>query len=219
MSQEPVDPGGPRITLDAARLGAAVDDLTARDPDLARIVERHGPPPMWDRAPGFPTLIHIILEQQVSLASAQAAFDRLRQAGAPPTPARFLELTYEELLAIGFSRQKARYGRALAAAVQTGTLDLAGLDRLDDRTAQERLVAVPGIGSWTATIYLLMALRRPDLWPAGDIALAQAVADVKGLAVRPGPGEMSALGEAWRPWRSVAARLFWHDYLSRRGRS
>ena len=196
------DPGSIPARLSADSLASAVRSLAMRDPDLAAIVDRYGPPPMWDRAPGFPTLLQIILEQQVSLASAQAAFDRLREATDPLSPGRFLALTDAELLAIGFSRQKARYGRALASAMETGALELEALDDLDDRTAQERLVAVPGVGPWTAAIYLLMALRRPDLWPAGDIALAQAVADVKGLAVRPD-----------------AARLFWHDYLSRRGRS
>ncbi len=213
------DPGSIPARLSEDSLASAVRNLATRDPDLAAIVDRYGPPPMWDRAPGFATLLQIILEQQVSLASAQAAFDRLREATDPLSPGRFLALTDAELLAIGFSRQKARYGRALASAMETGALELEALDDLDDRTAQERLVAVPGVGPWTAAIYLLMALRRPDLWPVGDIALAQAVADVKGLAVRPDPLEMSRLGEAWRPWRSVAARLFWHDYLSRRGRS
>ncbi len=200
-------------------LALAVDELAARDRDLRAIVERYGPPPLWDRAPGFPTLLHIILEQQVSLASAQAAFDRLQAAADPLTPGRFLELDDAELLAIGFSRQKARYGRALAVAVVDGSLDLDGLIRLDDDEAHRELVAIPGIGPWTATIYLLMVLGRPDVWPAGDIALAQAVAEAKQLDARPGPVDMAALGEAWRPWRSVAARLFWHDYLSRRGRS
>ena len=169
--------------------------------------------------PGFATLLHIILEQQVSLASAQAAFDRLRAAADPLRPERFLELTDAELLAIGFSRQKARYGRALATALVDGSLDLDGLADLDDDAAHRALVAIPGIGPWTATIYLLMVLGRPDVWPVGDIALAQAVAESRGAARRPGPVEMAVLGEVWRPWRSVAARLFWHDYLSRRGRS
>lgn len=209
----------PPTALDAETLASAVEELAARDPALAAIVARHGPPPLWDRAPGFPTLLHIILEQQVSLASAQAAFDRLRLATDPTTPERFLELSDGELLAIGFSRQKARYGRALATAVGDGSLDLDGLPRLDDEAARRELVAIPGIGPWTATIYLLMVLGRPDVWPVGDIALAQAVAEVKGLATRPSPEEMAELGRAWRPWRSVAARLFWHDYLSRRGRT
>jgi len=213
-------------TLDERSLALAVARLCADDPDLAGIVERHGPPPMWDRAPGFPTLLHIVLEQQVSLTSAQAAFDRLTAAAnvvgaptaAPVTPGRFLEFTDAELLAIGFSRQKARYGRALATAVGSGALDLDGLADLDDGRVQAALEAVPGIGPWTSTIYLLMVLRRPDVWPVGDIALAQAVAEVKGRPARPSADEMATIGERWRPWRSVAARLLWHDYLRRRGR-
>ena len=160
-----------------------------------------------------------MLEQQVSLASAQAAFDRLAAAADPLTPERFLAFSDVELLAIGFSRQKARYGRALADAIATGALDLDGLAALDDDLVRVELEAIPGIGHWTSTIYLLMVLGRPDVWPVGDIALAQAVGDVKGLGYRPGPDELRALGDAWRPWRSVAARLFWHDYLARRGRS
>jgi DNA-3-methyladenine glycosylase II len=208
--------GATRLT--ATGLLAAVDELAVRDPDLAAIVARHGPPPLWDREPGFATLIHTILEQQVSLASARSAFDRLRAAADPLSPSRFLELTDAELLAIGFSRQKARYCRALAAAVESGELDLDGLDALGDDEVHRALQAVPGIGPWTSTVYLMMVLLRPDLWPVGDIALAQAVGEVKGLGRRPDAVEMARLGEAWRPWRSVAARLFWHDYLSRRGR-
>ncbi len=204
--------------LDAGRLAAAVADLAALDPDLAAIVERHGPPPLWDRPPGFATLLHIILEQQVSLASAQAAFDRLGRAADPLTPDRFLALGDEELLQIGFSRQKARYGRALADDVASGALDLERLATLDDEAVHRALQAIPGIGPWTSTIYLLMVLGRPDVWPAGDIALAAAVGEVKHLDRRPNATELLALGDAWRPMRSVAARLFWHDYLARRGR-
>ena len=213
-----VTEGRGRRPLDAAGLTAAVGELADRDADLASIVARHGPPPLWDRHPGFGTLLHIVLEQQVSLASAQAAFDRLSAVAVPLTPARFLELTDRELLAIGFSRQKARYGRALATAIASGALDLDGLDALDDEVVHERLQAIPGIGPWTSTIYLLMVLGRPDVWPVGDVALAESVGAIKGLGRRPGTQEMAELGEAWRPWRSVAARLFWLDYLARRGR-
>jgi DNA-3-methyladenine glycosylase II len=205
--------------LTVASLATAVDELAARDPDLAGIVARFGRPPMWDREPGFATLLHIVLEQQVSLASAAAAFDRLRATVNPLIPAGFLLLTDADLLAIGFSRQKARYGRALAEAIETGALDLDALAASDDETVHRSLQTIPGIGPWTSTIYLLMVLGRPDVWPVGDIALAAAVAEVKGLVARPEPAEMAELGEAWRPWRSVAARLFWHDYLGRRGRS
>ena len=205
--------------LTTASLASAVEDLARRDADLAAIVARYGPPPLWDREPGFATLLHIILEQQVSLASARSAFDRLRATADPLTPTRFLELTDAELLTIGFSRQKARYGRALASAIETGALDLDGLGALDDDAVKRTLEALPGIGPWTSTIYLLMVLGRPDVWPVGDIALAESVGQVKRLGRRPDALEMGTLGEAWRPWRSVAARLFWHDYLERRGRT
>ncbi len=204
--------------LTRSGLTAAVDELSTRDADLAAIVARFGLPPLWDRPPGFGTLVHIVLEQQVSLASAQAAFDRLLAATDPLGPTGFLTLTDAELLAIGFSRQKARYCRALAMAVQSGTLDLEELDALDDDAVHRALQAVPGIGPWTSTIYLLMVLGRPDVWPVGDIALAASVGEVKGLGRRPDATEMASLGEAWRPWRSVAVRLFWLDYLGRRGR-
>jgi DNA-3-methyladenine glycosylase II len=202
--------------LDQATLERAVAELAQQDADLAAIVERFGPPPLWDRPSGFATLVHIVLEQQVSLASARAAFDRLVAATDPLTPERFLRLTDGELLAIGFSRQKARYARALATALLDGTLDLGRLAALDDDSAQRALEEIPGIGRWTSTIYLLMVLGRPDVWPVGDIALAIAVAQAKGLPTRPGPDELARIGEAWRPWRSVAARLLWHDYLARR---
>ena len=155
----------------------------------------------------------------MSLASARAAFDRLVAATDPLTPASFLALSNEELLAIGFSRQKARYGRAIAAAVQDGTLDLDGLGDRPDEDVVAALEALPGVGPWTSSIYLLMVLGRPDVWPVADIALAESVRVVKGLEHRPHPDEMTRLGEPWRPWRSVAARLLWHDYLARRART
>jgi DNA-3-methyladenine glycosylase II len=201
--------------LDDRSLIAAVRELAARDPRLAGVVERYGPPPMWAREPGFPTLVHLILEQQVSLASAQAAFDRLKaRTGDPPTPAGLLALSDADLLAVGFSRQKSRYARALAAAVTEGNLDVDGLAALDDAAVDAALTALPGIGPWTATIYRLMVLRRPDAWPIHDIALAQAYAEIRGLPARPLAGEMDALAEEWRPWRAVAARILWHHYLS-----
>jgi DNA-3-methyladenine glycosylase II len=204
------------VSLDQAGLERAVAELAARDPDLAGIVTRFGLPPLWDRPPGFGTLLHIVLEQQVSLASALAAFRRLEAAVDSLTPERFLRLSDADLLSIGFSRQKARYGRALAAALIDGSLDLDRLAMIDDDEVRRALEAIPGIGRWTSTIYLLTVLGRPDVWPVGDMALAAAVGEVKGLGDRPGPDEMEVMGEVWRPWRSVAARLFWHDYLARR---
>lgn len=197
-------------------LAFAVAELAAVDSDLAGIVTRYGLPPLWHRPAGFATLVHIVLEQQVSLASAGAAFARLCAAVDPLTPAGFLELDDARLLAIGFSRQKTRYVRNLASQVDSGALDLDSMARMPDDEVERALVALTGIGPWSAAIYLMEALLRPDVWPVTDIALAAAIAHVKGLERRPDPAEMVALAGPWRPWRSVAARLFWHDYLSRR---
>jgi DNA-3-methyladenine glycosylase II len=166
--------------------------LTRRDARLARVVDRYGPPPLWTRPAGFPTLLHIILEQQVSLASARAAFDRLRAAARPLTPRRFLALDDRTLRAIGFSRQKTAYGRHLADAIARGRLDLQALTVMDDAQVREELMKVKGIGRWTADIYLLMALRRPDTWPAGDLALAMATQRLRRLTVRPTPARLAA---------------------------
>lgn len=197
-----------RSLLDATR------DLAARDSDLAVVVDRYGPPPLWAREPGFHTLIHIILEQQVSLASAKAAYDRLIVATGRLVPERFLALDDIELKRIGFSRQKAGYGRGLAQAILDGRLDLARLETLEDTQAKVQLTAIKGIGSWTADIYLLMVLRRPDTWPSGDLALAAAAQRVKRLRRKPTPKKLEQIGVAWQPWRAVAARILWHYYLS-----
>ena len=197
-------------------LAYGVRFLARRDPDLARSLKDFGPPPMWPRKPGFATLLYIILEQQVSLASAKAAYQRLRQAASPLTPARFLKLDDAALKAIGFSRQKTGYGRHLAQAILARRLDLAALETLDDEAARLALTAMRGIGPWTADIYLLMALRRPDIWPSHDLALALSVQRVKRLKSRPIPDELDRIGAAWKPWRAVAARMLWHDYLGRR---
>ncbi len=156
----------------------------------------------------------------MSLASAQAAFDRLTAAsGGTPTPARLLG--FDDADAPG-DRLQPPEGALRPCAGERGrdpaALDIDGLAGLDDDEVRHALEAMPGIGPWTSSIYLLMVLGRPDVWPVGDIALAQAAAEVQGLDHRPGAEELRAIGEAWRPWRSVAARLLWHDYLGRRGR-
>ena len=188
--------------------------LGALDPDLGSVLAEHGPPPMWSRKPGFATLVHIILEQQVSLASAKAAFDRLRQAVPRLTPAEFLKLDSNGLKRIGFSRQKSRYCRGIAEALVDGSLSLKRLEKSNDQAARAELLQITGIGRWTADIYLLMALRRPDVWPSGDLALARAAQQVKRLESRPSESELAALGKTWKPWRAVAARILWHHYLS-----
>ncbi len=201
--------------LTEASLARAAHELAAVDPDLAAILEGRGVPPLWAREPGFATLVLIVLEQQVSLASARAAFDRLAAAG-PVEPATFLVHDDATLLGFGFSRQKARYVRELSAALLDGRLDLDALAVADDAEAHARLTALPGIGPWSAAIYLLMALRRPDVWPVGDLALASAVQLAKGLPRLPDATELLTIAEPWRPWRAVAARLLWSDYLARR---
>jgi DNA-3-methyladenine glycosylase II len=204
----------PAEPLTDATLALAVRELADRDPALGAVVERYGLPPMWAREPGFVTLVYVMLEQQVSLASAKAAFDRLCAVRDPLTPASFLELDDQQLFEIGFSRQKTRYGRELARAILSGALDLEGLAAMDDDGVDAALTSVVGFGPWTATIYRLMVLLRPDAWPVGDIALAQAIAEVRGLTRRPASSEMNGLAEGWRPWRAVAARILWHHYLS-----
>jgi DNA-3-methyladenine glycosylase II len=204
--------------LDEGSFRKAVAELCEADPDLAAIVERHGVPEFWAREPGFPTLVLLILEQQVSLASARAAYDRLVSRLGELTPRGVLDSTDEELRADGFSRQKNRYARALAAAIEDGVLDLDAVAELDDVDVRTALVALPGIGPWTAEVYLLSALRRPDTWPTGDIALQEGARRAKRLDLRPAPPELEAIGHRWRPHRASAARLLWHLYLSENGR-
>jgi DNA-3-methyladenine glycosylase II len=199
--------------LDEAALARAVSRLTKRDGDLKRVVGEYGRPPLWEREPGFETLALIILEQQVSLASAAATYTRLLAAAGEVTPARLAAMSDEEVRAAGITRQKSVYLRDLARLIVEGRLDLRGLEKLDDDAARAELMRVKGVGAWTAEIYLLRALGRADAWPAGDLALAIAAERVKRLASRPTTPELIALAEAWRPWRSVAARILWQFYL------
>lgn len=192
--------------------------LCRRDADLARILHDWGPPPMWARPEGFGTLLLIILEQQVSLASARAAFARLQTRIGRVTPRRVLALDDAAFKAAGFSRQKTMYARCLAEAIVTRHFRPGSLRRMSDAAAWDALVALKGIGPWSAEIYLLMALRRPDAWPSADLALAVAAQAVKRLPSRPTPEGLDALADQWRPWRAIAARLLWHHYLSSRAR-
>jgi DNA-3-methyladenine glycosylase II len=190
--------------------------LADRDPALAAVVARHGMPPLWPRDPGFETLVRIVLEQQVTLRSGAAAFERLVLAAGGSGPEAIAGLEERGIRGAGITRQKARYVAGIARDVVAGELDLAGLATLPDDAVRARLLAVNGVGSWTAEVYLLMALRRPDAWPAGDIALATSAHQVLRLDARPTPAGLTAIAERWRPWRAVAARLLWHAYLSTR---
>jgi DNA-3-methyladenine glycosylase II len=198
---------------------SAVRALAIADPALAASVERFGPPPLWAREPSYATLVHLVLEQQVSLASAQAAFDRLEVALAGTVePRAFVGLSDADLRGIGFSRQKAGYARDLAAALADG-FDLDGLADLSDDEVRTNLMSLRGIGRWTADIYLIMCLRRPDVWPHGDQALGTAARELLELPARPTFDALELRARSWRPHRATAARILWHHYLSVRGRA
>lgn len=191
-----------------------VKELSARDRDLAGVVERFGPPPLWARPTGFAALVRIILEQQVSLASARATYTRLKAAAGRVTPHRIDNMSHARLRTYGLTRQKAFYCRNLARCIVNRDLKLSQLLQLDDQTARSNLLQLSGIGPWTADIYLLMVLRRPDIWPDGDLALAKATQQVKRLRKYPNQEKLRSIARAWAPWRAVAARILWHFYLS-----
>jgi len=189
----------------------------AGEPVFSAIIERAGMPRFRRRRNGFPTLLHIILEQQVSIDAAAAMHRRLAGLCEPLVPESFLALDNSALRSCGFSRQKTDYARRLAAAVASGDFDFARL--ADDAAALAALVSLKGIGRWSAEIYLIFALGRPDIWPAGDLGLQLAAAECLGLDSRPREAALREIGDKWQPWRSVAACLFWQSYLDARGRT
>lgn len=206
----------PAKPLTQQSLALAARELAARDKTLAAILSTYGDPPLWRRAPGFATLVHIILEQQVSLKSAKSMLLRLEAAIQPFTPLRFIELGDTYLRRLGVTRQKSAYLLDLSVSIVNGQLSFGKLARMSDDDARVALTRVKGIGSWSADVYLLMAMRRADIWPAGDLALAVAMKDLYGLSSRPAPVELEKLAEKWRPHRAVAARMLWQYYLGGR---
>ena len=204
----------PAKTLTQKSLALAARELAARDNTLAGIHATYGDPPLWRRATGFQTLVHIILEQQVSLKSAKSMLVRLEGAIQPFTPFRFIELGDSYLRGLGVTRQKSAYLLHLSHSIVNDDLSFTRLARMSDDEARLVLTRVKGIGSWSADVYLLMAMRRADIWPAGDLALAVAMQDLKGLSRRPAPEELERLAEPWRPHRAVAARMLWQYYLA-----
>ncbi|MBC8029494.1 MAG: DNA-3-methyladenine glycosylase 2 family protein [Pyrinomonadaceae bacterium] len=208
-----------RSALTEVALSTAARELAGRDKDLAAILERYGPPPLWARKPGFATLVHIILEQQVSLASAASIFARVKKNTVPFNPTRVIELGEDHLKSLGLTRQKTAYCLHLSQSLAEKRLKLAQLRQLNDEEARAALMSVKGIGSWSADIYLLMALLRPDVWPANDLALAIAVQQLKQHPHRPNQEHLFTMAETWRPYRSVAARMLWQFYLARREES
>lgn len=205
-------------SLSAATLRDGVSQLIAVDPFLAAIIARRGMPPLWARRQGFATLIRIILEQQVSLAAAATLYRRLVVHAGGMTPDAIAALGVDGLRAFGLTRQKSAFCYGLAVQVRDGVLVLSAVARENDAHARAMLLGVPGLGPWSVDIYFLMALRRPDVWPQGDLALAVAIRDGLGLSALPSRVEQARMAERWRPWRSVAARIVWLEYLATRNR-
>jgi DNA-3-methyladenine glycosylase II len=205
-------------TLNDTSLRKAARTLAAEHPEMSRVYQAYGSPPLWDREPGFATLLQIILEQQVSLASAKACYDKLAVRLGDVSPENVLTLSDAELKTVGFSRQKTAYARHLSEALLEKRIDLDSLHKLPDAEVKAELVKLKGVGEWTSDIYLLMALLRPDVMPRGDIALHTAWHKLSGEP-RPSSDEFLDIATRWRPFRSVAARLLWHYYLSERRRT
>jgi len=206
-----VTPGPKQLTHETLRLGTR--ELCARDFELARIVRRLGTPPLWGRRPGYPTLVRIILEQQVSLAAARTMYARLQDAAGSVTPEAIAGLGVRGLRELGFTGQKSGYCVELATTLLSGNLDLAEVARAPGDAGRLRLLQVRGLGPWSVDVYFMVALRRPDIWPHGDLALADAVYQIKGMRRRPDHPTLTRFAERWAPWRAVAARILWSHYL------
>ncbi len=204
-------------TFNAASFRRICRTLATLDADLGNIIRQHNYPPMWTRPATFQTLILTILEQQVSLASAYAAFKKLKQKIGFVTPAKILLLTDAELRACYFSRQKIVYARELAKAILAKQINLKKLSLLPDEAVRAELIKLKGIGHWTIDVYLMHGLQRTDLFPLGDIALVNSLKEVKNLPKDISKEAMLAIAEAWRPHRTIAAMILWHAYIQKRG--
>ena len=204
-------------TFTATSFQRICEKLTNRDLDLAAIILQHGYPPMWTRPATFQTLILTILEQQVSLASAYAAFRKLKEKIGYVTPAKILKMTDEEMRACYFTRQKIVYARELAIAIKKRKINLKKLSGMPDEVVRNILIQLKGIGNWTIDVYLMHALQRTDLFPLGDIALVNSLKETKRLPKEITKEEMLAIAEPWRPHRTIAAMILWHAYIQKRG--
>lgn len=204
--------------LDTGTFVEISEFLAQEDPALAQVIEEWGIPEFWARRPGFETLVLLILEQQVSLESGAAMYHRLLRLTRKVSPESVIEAGTDGLRGIGVTAQKSSYLVGLAQSVLNGDLDLDEIENLRVDEARNRLMALRGIGEWTADAYLLSAGRRPDMWPVGDRALQVGTGEAIGASAPLDPEELEIVGERWRPVRAVAARLIWHAYLSRRRR-
>jgi DNA-3-methyladenine glycosylase II len=190
------------------------DKLGSTDADLAAVIKAYGYPPLWSRPNTFETLVHIILEQQVSLASALSALNKLRERVQEITPARVLLLTDEEFRACYCSRQKTAYIKYLAEALLNGQINLEQFEQMPDDEIRAQLVSLKGIGNWTVDVYLMFVLQRADLFPIGDLAAVNALKRVKNLPATTNREELVAIAAQWQPYRTVATMILWHYYLS-----
>lgn len=192
------------------------DQLAKTDPDLQSILDTHSYPPLWKRVPSFETLVHIILEQQVSLASAMAALKKLKEKVSDITPVNVLALSDEELRACYFSRQKIIYTRYLANAIASDELNIARLPKMNNEEIRAALTKIKGIGNWTVDVYLMMVLQRCDLFPLGDVALMTSLREIKKLPKETSREAITAIAAAWKPYQTIAAFMLWHAYLCKR---
>ncbi len=192
------------------------DQLADRELIFKKILEQYGYPPLWSRKPSFETLVHIILEQQVSLASAKAALNKLKEKIGPVTPPALLALSEEELKACYLSRQKIVYTRCLANAIMDKTLSLKKLQGMRNEDIRVSLTAIKGIGNWTVDVFLMMVLNRTDLFPLGDIALVNSLKHCRQLPAHTTREELAAIASAWQPYRTIAAYMLWHAYIKRK---
>lgn len=204
-------------TFDDSNFEYLCNHLAEKDDDLKLIIDTYGYPPLFARKATFETLLHIILEQQVSLASAKAALNKLKEKIEIVLPEKLLLLTDVELRACYFSRQKITYSRDLAKAIINKQLNLDELILSPDETVRTELKKIKGIGDWTTDVYMMMAMQRTDLFPVGDIALVNSMKAIKNLPKETGAAALLMLAEKWRPYRTVAAFLLWHAYIKKRG--
>jgi DNA-3-methyladenine glycosylase II len=204
----------PLVSFRSEDYRSICDQLAHRDKDLKAVLDAHGYPPMWTRENSFETLVHIILEQQVSLASALAALNKLKEKIKAITPDATLGLTDEEMRACYVSRQKMGYIRCLAHAMRNGDIDLVAFIKMPDNDVRNALLRLKGIGNWTIDVYLMFTLQRADIFPIGDLAAVNALKRVKRLSAGTTREEVIKITEGWKPFRSVACMMLWHYYLS-----
>jgi DNA-3-methyladenine glycosylase II len=203
-------------TFSSSNFYPICDGLARKDTDLAAVIEKYGYPPIWTRPNSFETLVHFILEQQVSLASALAALEKLRRRIKFITPERLLQLNDAQLRDCYFSRQKIVYVKSLAKAILDGQVDLKEMETFSDDMVRKKLISLKGIGNWTIDVYLMFVLRHTDIFPVGDLAVRNAIIEVKSLTKDSPKEEIMGIAKIWKPYRTVAAMILWHYYLRTR---